>query len=301
MQIVMTGGTGLIGAALAAQLAATGNRVWVLSRAPRQAHLPPGVEALGWDGRTPQGWGHLVAEADALINLAGESIGAGRWSEARLERIRSSRVQAGQALLEAVRQARRRPAVLLQASAVGYYGTCGDEWIDEDSPAGSDRLAGICQDWEASTQPVEALGVRRVVLRTGIVLSARQGALPRMLLPFRWMVGGPLGSGRQWLPWIALADQVAGMDFLLRDPAAQGVFNLCAPEPATNAAFGRTLAAVLRRPYWLPAPAFALRLLLGEMSTLVLDGQRARPQRLLQAGYRFRFASLRPALEALLA
>jgi uncharacterized protein (TIGR01777 family) len=300
MKVIITGGTGLIGRALAQALRGEGCQVWVLSRSAKKASPAPGVQVVQWDGETAEGWGQLVNEADALVNLAGENIGAGRWTKERKQRILSSRVSAGRAVTVAVQQASHRPKVLVQASAVGYYGVYDDRPLDEVSPAGSDYLAHTCMDWEATTQAVEQMGVRRVVVRTGVVLDKKEGALPRMLMPFRLMAGGPLGSGRQWLPWIHLRDEVDAMRFLIKDESARGAFNLTAPQPLTNAEFGKVIARVLRRPYWLPAPAFALRLLLGEMSTLVLDGQRPYPRRLQAMGYRFHFDEAEEALKDVL-
>jgi hypothetical protein len=200
----------------------------------------------------------------------------------------------------AFQAANKKPAVLMQASAVGYYGPSSDQILDESSPAGTDYLGKLSVDWEAATKAVEDMGVRRILIRTGIVLDRQQGALPRMLLPFQLFVGGPLGSGKQWMPWIHLSDQVQAMRFLLQQPDASGAYNLEAPNPVTNAELGKILAAVLRRPYWMPVPAFALKLLLGGMSTLVLDGQRAVPKRLLAAGFSFKYPNLREALQEVL-
>lgn len=300
MKIIVAGGSGLIGQALITSLLVHGHQVWVLTRSPERARLPAGAQAAGWDGKTPQGWGHLVDSADAIINLAGENIGERPWTNARKASIRDSRVAVGRAITEAVRASARRPQVLIQSSGVGYYGPRGDEPLTEQAGGGGDFLASVTVDWEASTQPVEELGVRRVITRTGIVLTPEGGALARFLWPWRMYAGGPMGSGKQWYSWIHIHDQVEAIRFLLENPASSGVYNLTAPEPVTNAAFGKTLAEVLRRPFWLPVPAFGLKLLLGEMSTMVLDGQRALPERLLAEGFVFRFTDLKAALEDLL-
>jgi uncharacterized protein (TIGR01777 family) len=301
MRVVITGGTGLIGRALAADLAADSHEVILLSRAPgRVAGLPAGVRAAGWDGQTAAGWGPLADGAQAIVNLAGENLGAGRWTAERKRRIRASRLNAGQAVVEAVRAAGRAPRVVVQSSAVGYYGPQGDQELAEGAPPGNDFLARLCVEWEASTAPVEAMGVRRVVIRSGVVFHASDGALPRMLLPFKLFVGGPLGSGRQWLSWMHIADEVAAIRFLIEKEEAAGAFNLAAPHPLTNAEFGRVVGRVLGRPAWIPAPAFALRLVLGEMATMVLDGQRAVPRRLLALGFAFRFPEAEAALRDLL-
>ena len=309
MRIIITGGTGLIGKALAESLATDRHDVIVLSRSPEKATIPAGVRAERWDGRTASGWGALVEGADAVVNLAGESIGGEnmvalmtkRWTPERKQLVRSSRVSAGMAVKQAIEAAKQKPRVLIQASAVGYYGVHGDEEITEDTPAGGDALAKICLDWEAATADVEEIGVRRAVIRTaGVVMSTQGGALPFMLLPFKLFVGGPLGSGKQWFSWIHIRDQVRAIRFLIDDPDARGAFNVCAPNPLTNADLSRVIGRVMRRPSFLPVPAFAMRLLLGEKATLVLDGQRQMPKRLQQMGFQFRFPDVEVALRDLL-
>jgi hypothetical protein len=261
--------------------------------------LPPSTRAVQWDGKTGTGWASLLDGDTAIVHLAGESIAAGRWTESRKRRIRESRVESGRAVLAAIRQAKEKPKTLLQGSAVGIYGPCGDEVVTEGHAPGTDFLAGVCVDWEASTAEAETLGVRRALLRTGIVLSGDGGALPKMSLPFRLGAGGPLGGGRQWLPWIHIADEVGAIRFLLERDDARGPFNLTAPQPLTNRDFGRALGKALHRPSLAPAPAFALRLILGEMADMLLNGQRAVPQRLLEMGYAFRFPEALQALRNL--
>jgi uncharacterized protein (TIGR01777 family) len=309
VRIIITGGTGLIGKALAESLAADQHDVIVLSRSPEEAILPAGVRAERWDGRTPSGWGALADGADAIVNLAGESIGGEnmvalmtkRWTPERKQLIRSSRVNAGMAVQQAIEAAKQKPKVMIQASAVGYYGVRGDEEITESTPAGDDALAKICLDWEATTVNIEEMGVRRAVIRTaGVVMSTRGGALPFMLLPFKLFAGGPLGSGKQWFSWIHIRDQVRAIRFLIDDPDARGAFNVCAPNPLTNADLSHVIGRVMRRPSFMPTPAFAMRLLLGEKATLVLDGQRQMPKRLQQMGFQFRFPDVESALRDLL-
>jgi uncharacterized protein len=301
MRIVITGGTGLIGGALARDLAAAGHDVVILTRnVAKSGPLPLGARAAQWDAKTAAGWADLLNGDTAIVNLAGESIGTGRWTAAKKRRIRESRVESGRAVLAAIRQAAEKPRVLLQGSAVGYYGRSGDEIATESHPPGEDFLARVCVDWEASTDEVESIGVRRVVLRTGVVLSDAGGALPRMALPFRLLAGGPLGNGRQWFPWIHIADEVAAIRFLLEREDARGPFNLTAPRPFTNRGFSRVLGKALHRPSLMPAPAFALRLVLGEMADMLLYGQRAVPHRLLERGYVFRHPEALGALRDLL-
>lgn len=247
-----------------------------------------------------EGWHSLLDGDYAIVNLAGENISSGRWTSERKRAIVESRLDVSQAVVEAVRAANRKARIVIQASGIGYYGHCGDEKITEELPLGHDFLARLAADWESSTAPVEAMGVRRVIIRTGLVLSKEGGALPRMLLPFCFLVGGRLGSGRQWFPWIHIADEVNAIRFLIENESASGPFNLTAPVPLTNDEFSHLLGRQLRRPAFIPVPALALRLLFGEMATALLDGQRAVPQRLLQLGFTFRFPTVSSALSDLL-
>ncbi len=300
MKIIITGGTGLIGGALAEDLAMDGHEVIVLSRSSkRPENTSPDIRFVKWDGRTAQGWGHFAEGAGAIVNLAGENVGAGRWNAQRKRAIVESRVNAGAAVVQAIQQAKNKPGVLLQASGVGFYGISDTALFSEDAAPADDFQGRICQDWEASTQPVEELGVRRVVTRSGVVLSVHAGALPRMLLPFKLFVGGPLGSGRQWLSWVHLEDEVRALRFLIENPEARGVFNISA-EPVTNRQFARAIGKAMHRPAFIPVPAFVLRFLFGEMSTMILDGQRVSAQRLLDHGFRFHFPDIDSAFKDIL-
>ena len=302
MRVLIAGGTGLIGQALARSLLTDGHEVIVLSRRPERYRnrMPAEIRLEPWDARTTAGWAHRIDEVDAVVNLAGENIAGGRWTASRKRRLRESRLNATRALTEAVLQATRRPRVFVQASAVGYYGPRGEEEVTEETPPGHDFLAQLAQEWEATSQPVEDAGVRRVIIRTGIVLAREGGALARMLLPLKLGLAGPLGSGRQWFPWIHIADEVGAIRFLMDTETASGPYNLTAPNPVRNATFIRTAARVLGRPAFFRVPAWLLRLVLGEMATVLLDGQRAVPRRLLNAGYTFRFPDLEPALRDVL-
>jgi uncharacterized protein (TIGR01777 family) len=301
MRVLIPGGSGMLGRRLAANLVVDGYEVILLSRTPeRVGVLPAGVRAVRWDGMTADGWGHLVEGAAAIINLAGESLAGGRWTAERKQKIVRSRTDAGAAVVEAIRGATVKPGLVLQASGVGYYGPHADEVLTEGDGPGSDFGAQVCVQWEAATAPAEALGVRRAVIRTGVVLSPDALALRRLALPYRFFVGGPLGSGRQWLSWIHLADYIAGVRFLMERAEASGVFNLSAPGPLTNADFGKALGQAMNRPSWMPVPAFAMRLLFGEMASVLLEGQRVAPQRLSDLGFRFRFPAAGPALRDLL-
>lgn len=306
MRIIITGGTGFIGRALAAELAGAGYEVIVLSRNPARATgLPAGVRAEQWDGRTAAGWGGLADGAFAIVNLAGENLSGGgfppaRWTPQRKALIRQSRLDAGAAVTEAVTAAATKPRVVIQSSGIGHYGARDDKVLTEDDPAGADFLARLTVEWEASTAAVAGQGVRHVSIRTGVVLSPDEGALKQLLLPFKFFAGGPLGSGRQGFSWIHPADEVAAIRFLIENERAVGPFNLCAPQPLTNAEFARVLGKVLGRPSWLPVPGFALKLALGEVASMVLDGQKALPRKLLDLGFRFRFPDAESALRDLL-
>lgn len=306
MRVIITGGSGLIGRALTESLAADGHEVIILSRTPSKVDgVPSGVRAAGWDAKTAAGWGGLADGCDVVVNLAGESLkGNGflpsRWTRGRKQLIRQSRIDAGMAVVEAVRTAQKKPKLVIQASAVGYYGPCGDEPVTEQSPSGTDFLSGVCRDWEASTAEVESMGVRRVVLRTGLPLTMRGGAFPLLVLPFKFFAGNTFGSGKQYYPWIHFADYIAALRFLIDSPSSSDVYNLSAPNPARNREFARTIGRVLRRPAWAPVPRFALQIALGEVSTVVMDGQRAVPEKLGREGFVFKYPELQPALEDLL-
>lgn len=300
MQVLVMGGSGLIGKAFAREMVSGGHHVVVLTRRPGQAVLPDGVEMCAWDGRSTAGWLEQVESADVLVNLSGENIGGGLWTAERKHRIADSREQAGRLMSEAVQKARKRPALLMQASAIGHYGNVPTGQVTETTAPGTDFMARVTVQWEASTRVVEDLGLRRVIIRSGLVLHPSEGILPRFLLPVRLFAGGPMGSGKQGISWIHIRDQVRAMRFLIENPSSHGAYNLSGPAPVSNAEFGKALARVVRRPYWIPAPAFALRLLLGEMSTLLLEGQFVLPQRLTAEGFQFLFPQLDSALQDLL-
>ena len=301
MKVVVAGGTGLIGSALVTELARDHDEVVVLTRQPpANVRLPAGARAAQWDGRTAAGWGELVDGATAIVNLAGENVGSGRWTAARKAKLRASRLDSGAAIVAAIERAAQPPEVLIQASGISIYGAHGEEEVDERAPAGEGFLARLAVDWEASTAAVERRGVRRAILRTAVVLARRGGALPRLLLPLRLFAGGPLGDGRQGLPWIHLADEVRAIRCLVERRDLAGPFNLVAPQALAQRDFCRAAGRALGRPCWLPAPAFALRLALGEMAEMVLSGPRAVPRRLTEAGFTFRFPTLDAALADLL-
>jgi uncharacterized protein (TIGR01777 family) len=296
MRVVVAGGTGFLGAPLVSLLARDGHDVVVLTRRSR------GSEAsfVTW---TPNGgtgpWASVVNGAGAVVNLAGESIAGKRWSAAQKQRILDSRVLATRSLATAIRDAASPPAVFVSASAVGYYGPLGDQPVAEDAPPGSDFLAHVCVDWER--EAARAGDRTRVVcVRTGLVLEKDGGALPQMLPPFKFGAGGPVGSGRQYWPWIHRDDWVGLVRWAIATPAVTGAVNVTAPNPATNTEFARALGRALHRPAFMPAPAFALRLLLGEMAdALLLTGQRAVPAKAMQSGFTFKYSRLDDALRAI--
>lgn len=306
MRIIITGGTGLIGSALAKSLASDGHEIIVLSRNPAKYTFPAGIRGEKWDSKTAAHWGHLADGADAIVNLAGEPIaGPGlfpwRWTDERKQRIRQSRVDAGTAVTQAIRAATKKPKLLIQSSGIDYYGNvASDQPLTEAAPNGHGFLADVTTDWENSTAMVETMGVRRVIIRTGIVLSTESGALPITLLPFKFFAGGPLGNGQQWWPWIHLDDEVRAIRFLLESETASGPYNLCAPNPLKNKDFAKTIGQVMNRPAFFPAPAIALKLALGEIAAIVLDGRRAVPKKLEDAGFTFNYPQAREALMDLL-
>jgi uncharacterized protein len=300
MRILITGGTGMIGTALTKSLLADNHQVWVLTRKPLTANVTEGVRAVGWDGRSSMGWGELVSQMDAVVNLVGERTSKWPWTKSLKKRFWDSRVNGGRALVEAIQAASPRPKVLIQASGVNYYGSRDLVPVSEAAAPGTDFLADLCKAWENSTEPVEKMGVRRAIIRSAIVLSIQDGILPIMMFPVKLFLGGPLGSGRQGLPWIHLEDEIAATRFLLENPGASGPFILTSPVPISSAEFIRDVAKQLHRPYWMPVPAFVLRLALGGMSSLVLDGAYLLPRRLQELGFRFRYATVEAALGDLL-
>jgi uncharacterized protein (TIGR01777 family) len=294
MKIVIAGGTGFIGRALVARLNQDGHELRVLSRRPRSPHE---VEWIP-DG-TAGPWASTLDGADAVVNLAGESIASGRWTAARKGRIRDSRIRATRSLVAAIESVPRRPAVFLSGSAIGYYGPRGDEPVTEQTPPGDDFLASVCREWEGEALRA-ARWTRLVLLRTGIVLERDGGALPQMALPFKLFAGGPVGSGRQYQPWIHRDDWVGMATWALRTPEMTGPLNVTAPNPVTNREFAQTLGRVLHRPAIIPAPAFAMRAALGEMAdALLLTGARVIPARAQALGFPFRYPTLEAALRAI--
>jgi uncharacterized protein len=293
MKIVVAGGSGFVGEPLVQRLIARGDDIAVLTRNPSKVRAG---RPLQWDAKTQSSWSGDVATADVVINLAGENIAEGRWTDARKRQLIDSRLNATRAIVEAFRNARPHPRTLINASATGFYGDRKDEELDETSPRGSGFLADLVEQWEAAAREGETLA-RLVVLRFGVVLGQGGGALQKMLLPFKLGGGGPIGSGNQWMPWVERDDVVRIIEWAIDTGSARGIYNVTSPQPVRNRDFARTLGRVLHRPALLPAPAFALRLAFGEMADeALLGGQRVLPRRAEKEGFGFEAPALEDAL-----
>ena len=300
MNIIISGGTGFIGSALTRSLLADDHKVWILTRNSKIANLQKGVVPVEWDGHSIAGWEEIFSSMDAVVNLAGATVGQWPWNSIRKQAILDSRLNAGKAIVDAFQRAEKKPQTLVQASGIGYYGPKGTDLLTEKSSVGNDFMANVANQWESSVSEVESLpGVRRVIIRTSLVLDPSAGVLPLMALPVRMFAGGPLGNGKQGVSWIHIEDEVRAIRFLIENQNAIGVFNLSTPNPVSNAEFMQSLSRVLGRPYWMPAPSFVLKLALGEMSTLLLDGQFVIPERLLDIGFTFNYPKIDLAFENL--
>ena len=298
MHVFVTGATGLIGSAVCRALVAAGHRVTALSRYGTPQGLPAPVRMVHGDPAVVGPWQSELAACDACVHLAGEPVAAGRWTEERKRRIRESRVESTRRVAETV--ASGGPAVLVSGSAIGYYGPHGDEPLDEAAPPGGDFLALVCKEWEAAAVAA-ASRARVVMLRTGVVLAQHGGALAKMLLPFRFFAGGPIGKGEFWQSWIHLADEVAMILWALETSAVAGPLNATAPNPVRNRDLARAIGRVLHRPGALPVPRLVLKLAFGELATVIATGQRVIPRKATELGFRFRYPELEPALRDLLA
>ncbi len=295
MHILLTGGTGLIGRQLCQHWLGQGHRLTVWSRHPEEVAALCGAEVLGV-ARLEE----VIGVVDAVVNLAGAAIADRPWTHKRKALLWSSRIGITETLLAWLEGLAQKPAVLISGSAVGWYGDGGERELTEASgPVQDDFPSQLCIAWEETAQRAEALGMRVVLVRTGLVLAAEGGFLSRLLLPFKLALGGPIGNGRQWMPWVHIKDQIALIDFLLHKDDASGPYNACAPHPVRNREFAKTLGQVLHRPAFMPMPAFALKVGLGELSGLLLGGQKAIPERLMAAGFTFQFTELHTALDDL--
>jgi uncharacterized protein (TIGR01777 family) len=284
VNIVIAGGTGFVGEPLVRNLLARGHEVAVLSRNPQRVRAGRGI---AWDARTQGAWSREAARADVVINLAGENIGQGRWTKARKKKLVESRLHATHAIVEALQTEPERKRTMINASAIGYYGNRGDEVLDEQSPRGEGFLAELVEQWEGAARGADALA-RLVIVRIGVVLSREGGALHQMMLPFRFGVGGPIGSGTQWMSWIARADVLRFVEWAIDNGSVRGVYNATAPQPVRNRDLAKELGRAMHRPSFLPAPAFVLRLALGEMADeALLASQRVVPARAAADGFQF--------------
>jgi hypothetical protein len=296
MRVLIAGGSGFLGQKLAVRLRDEGYRVQILTRRPSTATDTIAWNPDGMPGTLPQ----QFDGADGVVNLAGETLAKWPWTTRRKRAIWESRILSTRTIAKAIASCARPPRVFISSSATGYYGPRGDEPVSESSPPGTDFLAGLCVEWEQEARAVDSGPTRVCVVRTGLPLSLAGGALPVLLLPFKFGVGGPVGSGRQYLPWIHLDDWIAMVMWMLTTDRATGAFNATAPEPITNREFARAVGRALRRPAVMPAPAFAVRLVLGEMAVLALAGQRAMPVHAEQLGFHFSHRAFEPALKSLL-
>ena len=292
MNILIAGGSGFMGSSLTKYLRSMGHRVWILTR-----HNSENENEIHWDGITTNGWGQRIGEMDAVVNLTGYGLEHWPWTKSQKKHFLDSRISPGRTLASAIKNSIHRPGIFIQISGINYYGAHGDTIADEGTPPASDYLAQVAVQWEAATNPVEELGVRYVAARSAVVLAANGGLFPLMALPVHLFVGGRLGGGQQAVPWIHIADQIGALRFLLENEKGRGVFNLISPTPTSNDEFMRAIATALHRPYWFPTPALLLRMVLGEMSTLVIDGRYSLPKRLLELGYEFRFPTIESALQ----
>ena len=298
MNITITGATGFVGNRLVHSLLGAGHSLYALGR-KRSAGFPAGVRFSEWRAAQSEPPVDSLATADAIIHLAGEPV-AQRWTDEAKQRIRASRVEGTRNLVNALSKLSRRPEVLVCASAIGYYGSRGDEMLTESSSPGDDFLARVVVDWEQAAQKAEALGIRVVLIRLGVVLGKDGGALPKMLAPFRLGLGGRLATGQQWMSWIHVDDVIGLIRLALENSSIHGPMNATAPQPVTNAQFTRELARALHRPGIFPVPGFALKLLLGEMAEVILGSQRVLPVLAQSAGFHFEYPELGPALSRLL-
>ena len=298
MNLVITGASGFIGSQLVERLVASHDLKLLTRRRPNKVALAR-MQWIVWDPGAPAEWERCIEGADGIINLAGEPIANKRWSKEQKDRIRFSRVNTTRALVRAIARAKDKPKFLINGSAVGYYGPRGDEPVTENSPAGAGFLAEVCREWEDEARQAQSHGVRVALLRTGIVLGRGQGALAKMVKPFKLFAGGYLGSGKQWMPWIHVEDEVGLIQFLIGKENAAGAFNATAPNPVAMEEFCSALASVLNRPSWAPVPASVLTLLLGEMAEMLLTGQRAVPKAVQDLGYSFRYSNVVEALKSL--
>ena len=296
MKVLIAGGSGFLGTALKKSLLRTKHDVFILTRA-----APKNPHEIQWDGKTANGWGRMINGMDGVVNLTGFGLEHWPWTQRQKQRFVESRVTPGLALVSAIQNASHRPRVFLQTSGINRYGLRGEGTADESTPPAGDFLGQLTVQWEDATQPVEELGLRRVIARNAVVLSRRRGLFPLMALAPRLFLGGKFGDGKQAMPWIHITDQTNAMHFLLENENARGPFNLISLEPTSSAQFMRVVCQTLHRPYWFHVPKFLLRMILGEMSVLLTEGRYSQPKRLIELGFQFQYGKLENAMEDLLA
>lgn len=299
MKVAIAGGTGFVGSRLVERLLAEGHQVLILTRNPASVKPAPNVEVVAYNPKESGAWQQSISGCDAVVNLAGEPIAEKRWTPEHKKEIINSRKIGTQKIVEAISKANPKPSVLVSASAIGYYGTSETATFEESSPSGNDFLAQVCQEWEAEAQKVKDTGTRLVIVRIGIVL-AMGGAIGKMIPPFKMFAGGPIGTGKQWFSWIHRDDLVNLILFALQQREVEGVLNATAPNPVRMNEVSQTLGEVLNRPSWLPVPAFALEVLLGDGAQVVLEGQQVLPKRTITQGFDYQYPSLKQALEEFL-
>ncbi|MBD1908634.1 TIGR01777 family oxidoreductase [Funiculus sociatus GB2-A5] len=299
MKVAIAGGTGFVGSRLVERLLAEGHQVLILTRNPASVKPAPSVEVVAYNPKESGAWQQSISGCDAVVNLAGEPIAEKRWTPEHKQEIINSRKIGTQKIVEAISKANPKPSVLVSASAIGYYGTSETATFEESSPSGNDFLAQVCQEWEAEAQKVKDTGTRLVIVRIGIVL-AMGGAIGKMIPPFKMFAGGPIGTGKQWFSWIHRDDLVNLILFALQQREVEGVLNATAPNPVRMNEVSQTLGEVLNRPSWLPVPAFALEVLLGDGAQVVLEGQQVLPKRTITQGFDYQYPSLKQALEEFL-
>ncbi|KLU64495.1 epimerase family protein [Desulfosporosinus acididurans] len=298
MKVLIFGGTGFVGRNLTVELHANGYQVYVVTRNPSESTntLEHGVKVIKWDNHSPLTSMNQLPEIDVVINLAGESIGNRRWSKSIKQEILESRIRTTEAIVTAINNRAIQPKLLINASAIGYYGDRQDEEITESEKAGEDFLAHVCRVWENEANKVQSDLTRVVTLRIGVVIG-KEGALSRMAMPFKFFLGGSLGEGNQWISWIHIQDLTSMIRFIIEHQELTGPVNATTPYPMRMKEFCETLGEVLKRPSWLPMPEFLLRIVLGQMADMLLHGQRVIPKKLLNTGFEFKFPKLRSALE----
>ena len=303
MKIIIAGGSGFIGQALSSHLLNSGHQVIILSRNPQRAQslFNNKIQCLSWKDFDASSWQDELESTDVLINLTGENIGQWPWIKQLKKRILDSRITAGQTIVQAVEAATNKLRLLIQASATGFYGNNNENELTEEAPEGNGFLADVCRQWEDSSAEVESMGVKRIIIRTGLVLGKNGGLLKKMILPFKFFVGGTIGSGKQILPWIHIKDQVEAIRFLIETETSPGIYNLNAPEPVNMNSFAGILAKTLKRPALFRVPEFMVKIIFGEMGReTILAGQNAVPKALSDAGYKFKYPKVKGAITDLI-